>query len=88
MTLMLDRLTWANSEGAGSVLNQIQNPKARRRVVQTVKKAAQFDDTIAELTFWGWLRQTGFDAELREDDGLPDIYVHGSTPFWGRSEAC
>lgn len=82
MTLMLDQATWAIPGRTRTILDQIEDPEARRYVARTVREVLKFDDIMAELTFWGWLRQAGFTAKLLEASGLPDIVVDGPRQFW------
>jgi hypothetical protein len=56
--------------------------EARAQIEARVRDPKQFPDVLAELYFWGWLRQQGFDAHLREREGHPDIHVTSPLDFW------
>lgn len=81
MTLSFDRSTWASPSRAGSVLDEIPDSTARSYTARTVRDVKKYDDLMAELHVWGWLRAHGFDAQLREGKG-PDIFVRTPVEFW------
>ncbi|MBW0090647.1 hypothetical protein I4I73_17450 [Pseudonocardia sp. KRD-184] len=82
ITLLLDQLTWAAPGRMATVLEQIEDPKARQYVARAAREASKFDDVVAELTFWGWLRRAGFNANMLEEAGLADIIVDAPVQFW------
>jgi hypothetical protein len=74
--MLIDRSAWAVTPGrSGRYWSFINDAEARKHVEDTILVGAQFDDTLAELFFWGWLRQEGFSAELIGEEGKPDILV-------------
>jgi hypothetical protein len=81
MTLSFDRSTWASPSRAGTVLDEIPDSAARSYTARTVRDVKKYDDLMAELHAWGWLRAHGFDAQLREGKS-PDIFVRAPVEFW------
>jgi hypothetical protein len=74
-SLLLDRLTWATGEIEKDILSRIPDPAARLQVRNRINDPEQFGDIMAELFVWGWFNQSGFEADLGEEEGKPDIAV-------------
>lgn len=72
---MLDESTWVPEKLGADFWSFLPDTRTRARTVGALNNEAQYDDTMAELFYWGWLRQQGYVAERRERDGLPDITV-------------
>ena len=74
--MQMDRSTWASEPTSTSYWEQvIPDPAQRLQVARRIPSADQFDDVLSELFFWGWLRDQGLGADLREEEGLPDIRI-------------
>jgi hypothetical protein len=74
--MLMDRSAWAVAPSKpDGYWGFITDPAARKHVEDTILVDRQFDETIAELFVWGWLRQEGFPAELIGEEAKPDTLV-------------
>lgn len=82
ITLFLDKVTWARPDRQASALLSIGDSASRDFVARNLREANLFEDVMAELHTWGWLRSRGLDVRLAEEEGMPDIRVAGDVPFF------
>jgi hypothetical protein len=74
--LFLDRATWLpDHPKSGFLATAIPDAKSRKMVLSRVADPGQFDDVMAELHCWGWLRKQGWSADLVEEESEPDIRI-------------
>lgn len=74
--MQMDRSTWASEPTSTPYWEHlVPDPAQRLQVAKRIGDPDQFEDVLSELFFWGWLRDKGLDADLREDEGMPDIRI-------------
>lgn len=78
--MLIDRSTWAVVPSDNDFWDFLPDPRVRRHVETTIVVPDQFENTIAEVFVWGWLRQEGHEAELIGDEASPDLRVGRDTP--------
>jgi hypothetical protein len=65
-----DRMYWQFDGYFEELISQSAN---REFIHQRLRIPELFDATISELFYWGWLKVRGFDPELQQFEGMPDI---------------
>jgi hypothetical protein len=65
-----DRMCWL-ADGYFQELDA--NPVIRKFITSRLPQASQYDATISELMYWGWLKGQGFSPILTDDEGTPDL---------------
>jgi len=75
LTMTIDGATWARPPTSSDFWSLIEDTRARDLVRSRIWNPEAFGDVVAELFYLGWLKTEGFDAELVEREGLPDIRV-------------
>jgi hypothetical protein len=71
---LLDRSIWIAPVG-GDPWEMLPDDEAKRQIQNRVRKSDQYNDVMAEVFYWSWLRSKGLPASLVEVEGKPDIYL-------------
>lgn len=75
-SLGLDSMYWLGPRG--SYIPQLESdPSIRKFLSSRLPKVEMYEDVLAELHYWGWLKARGFEVTLTEDEGMPDISARG-----------
>ncbi|CUW40857.1 protein of unknown function [Magnetospirillum sp. XM-1] len=67
-----DNLYWLNDALYNELCSDAENLKFIR---SRLPRPELFEATIAEISYWGWLRQRGLAPKLSQAEGQPDILV-------------
>ena len=79
-TLGLDFSTWAPQPPYDDFWSFL-DPETRDWTLGMLAQADQFEDAMAELFTWGWLRSEGFNARRVNDEGESDIVLDHDDPW-------
>jgi hypothetical protein len=82
----LDARSWAPTTSPNAFWDLLPDDATRKRTVAVLADAEQFDDALAELFYWGWLKGAGLGAERVEEEGLSDIVIGRASQSEVRSE--
>lgn len=67
-----DRMNWL----ADNYFSELETNQTIQKFISTrLPNADQYDATISELMYWGWLKSKGFSPKLTDEDGTPDLFV-------------
>jgi hypothetical protein len=75
LRLLIDMSTWVPNDPETDVWSLVPDQATRRMLQSTLRVPDQFEDTLAELFFLGWLRGAGVPAERLDEEGVPDLVV-------------
>jgi hypothetical protein len=78
-TMLIDRSSWAIIPTGADYWQFLSDPLVKAHVERRIKDERLYDDTLAEVYFWGLLQREGFNSELVQIDGLPDIVLERDT---------
>ena len=53
----------------------VPDANARDRIMQTILLPEPYLDSMAQLFFWGALRENGISSHLREQQSMPDLHI-------------
>jgi hypothetical protein len=72
---LLDAAAWIPAHAEEDVMALLPDEATRAHTLRRLQDASTFDDTMAELFFWGWLVSHDFEAERVEEEGISDIVI-------------
>lgn len=83
-TMLLDRTAWPEAQADGDFWGFVGDETVQRFFRTRVRTPNAFDDLLAELFLWSWLRSEGTHADLVEEEGLPDVVINRGSPeeYW------